>query len=65
MLQNDFKINILLVTEESEDEDRKYARDIGKKESPYDAVVSVMMLREGWDISEVSANWQEILDSGI
>ncbi len=54
MLQNDFKINTLLVTEESEDTDRKYAREIGKKDSPYDAVVSVMMLREGWDVPEVS-----------
>ncbi len=54
MLQNDFKIKTLLVTEESEDEDRKYAREIGKKDSPYDAVVSVMMLREGWDVPQVS-----------
>jgi len=54
MLQNDFKINTLLVTEESEDTDRKEAAKIGKKESSYDAVVSVMMLREGWDVPEVS-----------
>ncbi len=54
MLQNDFKVNTLLITEESDDEKRKEAREIGKKDSIYDAVVSVMMLREGWDVPEVS-----------
>jgi superfamily II DNA or RNA helicase len=44
----------LLVTEESGDKDREDARNLGKKDSPYKAVVSVFMLREGWDVSEVS-----------
>jgi superfamily II DNA or RNA helicase len=54
VLKDVFKINTLLVTEESEEQDRIAARNIGKIDSPYDAVVSVMMLREGWDVPEVS-----------
>lgn len=54
MLQDTFKVNTLLVTEESDEEDREEARIIGTKESKYDAVVSVLMLREGWDVPEVS-----------
>jgi len=54
MLQEVFHVNTLLVTEESDERDREAARDIGKKDSKYDAVVSVMMLREGWDVPEVS-----------
>jgi superfamily II DNA or RNA helicase len=54
VLQETFKVRSLLVTEESDEEDREDARDIGKPDSPYDAVVSVMMLREGWDVKEVS-----------
>lgn len=47
-------IKTLLVTEESGDRDREDARNLGKKDSPYKAVVSVFMLREGWDVPEVS-----------
>lgn len=54
MLQNVFKVNTLLVTEESDEKDREKARKIGSFESKYDAVVSVLMLREGWDVKEVS-----------
>jgi superfamily II DNA or RNA helicase len=52
-----FKIKTLLVTEDSEEEDRKQARELGRKQKttdPYKAVVSVLMLREGWDVPEVS-----------
>ena len=47
-------IKTLLVTEDSDEKDRAEARAIGHKESPYKAVVSVFMLREGWDVPEVS-----------
>jgi superfamily II DNA or RNA helicase len=47
-------IKTLLLTEESEDAEREEARKIGSKDSPYKAVVSVFMLREGWDVPEVS-----------
>lgn len=51
-----FKIKTLLVTEDSDEEDRKKARELGKEQkgsNPYKAVVSVLMLREGWDVPEV------------
>lgn len=51
-----FKIKTLLVTEDSDDDDRKRARELGREQkgaSPYRAVVSVQMLREGWDVPEV------------
>jgi type III restriction enzyme len=54
VLQDTFNVRTLLVTEQSDEEDRESARDIGKTDSTYDAVVSVMMLREGWDVKEVS-----------
>jgi len=54
LLINEFKVKTLLVTEESDDSEREEARTIGSKESPYHAVVSVLMLREGWDVPEVS-----------
>lgn len=53
-LQEVFKINTLLVTEESDDRDRDEALHIGTFDSKYEAVVSVLMLREGWDVPEVS-----------
>jgi len=53
MLEKEFGIKTLLVTEDSDEKDRKEARKLGKKDSPYDAVVSVLMLREGWDVPEV------------
>ena len=51
-----FKVNTLLVTEDSPDEDRRKARELGRQQKtkdPYKAVVSVLMLREGWDVPEV------------
>jgi superfamily II DNA or RNA helicase len=51
-----FRIKTLLVTEDSDEEDREKARQLGqegKTENPYKAVVSVLMLREGWDVPEV------------
>ena len=54
MLQERFKIKSLLVTEESDEEDRDAALKIGTFDSQYEAVVSVLMLREGWDVPEVT-----------
>jgi superfamily II DNA or RNA helicase len=54
MLEETFKVKSLLVTEESEEGERVEARMIGTKESTYEAVVSVLMLREGWDVPQVS-----------
>ena len=54
MLNEEFKIKTLLVTEESEDSEREEARHLGHPDSPYEAVVSVLMLREGWDVPAVS-----------
>lgn len=51
-----FKVKTLLVTEDSDEADRQKARELGKQKkagSPYRAVVSVLMLREGWDVPEV------------
>ena len=51
-----FKVKTLLVTEDSSEEDRKKATELGRaarQGKPYRAVVSVMMLREGWDVPEV------------
>ena len=55
-LNNHFKVKTLLVTEDSPDEDRRKATELGKAQrgrAPYKAVVSVLMLREGWDVPEV------------
>jgi len=54
MLQERFKIKTLLVTQESDDEQRQEAMTIGDRDSKYEAVVSVLMLREGWDVPQVS-----------
>jgi len=51
-----FKIKTLLVTEDSDEADRQKARELGREQKtgkPYRAVVSVLMLREGWDVPEV------------
>ena len=51
-----FKIKTLLLTEDSDEQDRQKARELGKEKKagkPYKAVVSVLMLREGWDVPEV------------
>ncbi len=55
-LNNYFKVNTLLITEESNDAERRQATDLQKARragKPYKAVVSVLMLREGWDVPEV------------
>lgn len=54
MLRDEFKLKTLLVTEESDERDREAARHLGKPHSPHEAVVSVLMLREGWDVPAVS-----------
>ncbi|MEM3845044.1 MAG: DEAD/DEAH box helicase family protein [Candidatus Parvarchaeota archaeon] len=53
-IEKEFGLKTLIVTEESTEVEREAARYIGHLDSPYDAVVSVFMLREGWDVSEVS-----------
>ncbi|MGQ9628379.1 MAG: DEAD/DEAH box helicase [Anaerolineae bacterium] len=46
---------VLLVTNESEDEMKEAARDLNKDpQTEWDAVVSVLMLREGWDVRNIS-----------
>jgi superfamily II DNA or RNA helicase len=47
-------LKTLLVTEQSDEDDRQAARLLGKPGSEYEAVVSVLMLREGWDVPPVS-----------
>jgi hypothetical protein len=52
-----FNVKTLLVTEDSDEAERQKARELGKQQKtakPYKAVVSVLMLREGWDVPEVS-----------
>ena len=56
MLNKYFKVKTLLVTEDSSETDRKQAQELGRQKKagkPYGAVVSVLMLREGWDVPEV------------
>jgi len=57
-LQQHFSMNTLLVTEDSNETDRRKATQLGRLRPSggnkrYDAVVSVLMLREGWDVPEV------------
>ena len=55
-LNKHFTIRTLLVTEDSDDADRQKALELGRQRrsgTPYRAVVSVLMLREGWDLPEV------------
>ena len=55
-LRDTFGVKTLLVTEDSEESDRLQARELGRRtrtRDPYKAVVSVLMLREGWDVPEV------------
>lgn len=54
MLVKEFGLKTLLVTEQSDEDDRQAARTLGKPGSEYEAVVSVLMLREGWDVPAVS-----------
>ena len=55
-LNDYFGVKTLLVTEDSADDDRRQATELGRSRrsgAPYQAVVSVLMLREGWDVPEV------------
>ncbi len=55
-LNNFFRVRTLVVTEDSDEKDRQSARELGREQktkNPYKAVVSVLMLREGWDVPEV------------
>lgn len=56
VLENEFKMKTLLVTNESEDEEKEAAMSLNKhlKDCEYDAIVSVLMLREGWDVKNIS-----------
>jgi len=51
-----FNLKALLITNESEDEAKEEAQTINRdiRNCKYDAIVSVMMLREGWDVKNIS-----------
>lgn len=53
MLERQFNLRTLIVTEDEDPAARKAAAAIGQS-GEYDAVVSVAMLREGWDVPEVA-----------
>ena len=53
MLEQRFGLRALIVTEDEDASARAEAAAIGR-EGGYDAVVSVAMLREGWDVPEVA-----------
>ena len=56
MLSKYFGVKTLRITEDSDEEDRQRARELGRQKKtgvPYKAVISVLMLREGWDVPEV------------
>lgn len=56
VLKSEFKLNTLLVTNESEEEKKEEAMTINRhlRDCEYDAIVSVLMLREGWDVKNIS-----------
>ena len=57
-LNRRFGVKTLRVTEDSDEDERRMARELGrqgKAAKPFRAVVSVLMLREGWDVPEVGA----------
>lgn len=51
-----FKKDVLVVTNKSPEEDKEAAMSLNKdiKNVPHDVIVSVMMLREGWDVKNIS-----------
>lgn len=53
MLTKEFNLRALIVTEDEDEEARVAAATVGTS-GKYDAVVSVAMLREGWDVPEVA-----------
>lgn len=56
VLGNEFKLKTLLVTNESEESEKEEAMTINRhlRDCEYDAIVSVLMLREGWDVKNIS-----------
>jgi len=56
VLENEFKLKTLLVTNESEESEKEEAMELNRhlRDTEYDAVVSVLMLREGWDVKNIS-----------
>lgn len=56
VLRDEFHLETLLVTNESEESEKEEAMEINKhlKDCKYDAIVSVLMLREGWDVKNIS-----------
>ncbi|MBN8542363.1 MAG: DEAD/DEAH box helicase family protein [Deltaproteobacteria bacterium] len=58
MMKREFKLNPLLVVDDETEYEKKELREaaasLGSVDSPFDSVVSVYMLREGWDVPEVS-----------
>lgn len=55
VLQQEMGLETLLVTNESPDEKKKEATELNLhiSDTPYDAIVSVLMLREGWDVKNI------------
>ena len=53
MLEREFKLRALIVTEDEDEQAREAAAEVGQSDR-YDAVVSVAMLREGWDVPEIA-----------
>lgn len=51
-----FKKEVLVVTNKSPEEDKDAAMSLNKdiKNVSYDVIISVMMLREGWDVKNIS-----------
>jgi type III restriction enzyme len=56
VLRDEFHLETLLVTNESEESEKEEAMEINKhlRDCKYDAIVSVLMLREGWDVKNIS-----------
>jgi len=58
MMKKEFNLNPLLVVDDETEYDKRELRDaaanLGNLNSEFDSVVSVYMLREGWDVPEVS-----------
>lgn len=55
VLELDLNLKTLVVTNQSEDSQKKEAEELNRHiaDTPYDAVVSVLMLREGWDVKNI------------
>ena len=53
MLEGEFALRALIVTEDEDERAREDAAAVARGDR-YDAVVSVAMLREGWDVPEVA-----------